>query len=339
MMPQFEQMLNQNEGCISWSAWGIATKAEDGLMIAAHNTEGGRSPGMYQLIIIAEPDEGHDFICSDYSAIEAVVLAALAGEEWRLEVFRTHGKIYEMSAAKISGVPFEEFLRHKETTGDHPPLRKKVGKVAELASGYQGGYNAWLAFGADKHLGEQEIRDAIKAWRKESPAIVNFWYRVEEFAIAAVQAPGARFEYRGLYFGVIDDVLYIRLLSGRLLKYHAPRIKNGTTPWGAPALKLTFMGLDSFTKKWTRLSTYGGKLTENIVQATSRDILAHALLKTNAAGYRPVLHIHDEIVAEVPEGWGDVGEFESLMADLPAWCSDWPVRAAGGWRGKRYKKD
>lgn len=287
--------------------------------------------------------EGCDLICSDYSAIEAVVLAALAGEEWRLEVFRTHGKIYEMSAAKITGIPFEEFKRHKEETGDHHPMRKKVGKVSELASGYQGGYGAWLAFGADKHLEEQEIRDAIKSWRKESPSIVKFWYGLEDAAVAAVQDPGQCYRYRDITYGVKDDVLYCHLLSGRKLSYHQPRLHPDTTPWGKPVLKLTYMGWNSDYKKgptgWMRLDTYGGKLTENVVQATARDILTHALKNVERAGYAVVLHIHDEIVSEVMSGTGSVEQFEQIMADLPAWCADWPIKAAGGWRGKRYRKD
>lgn len=287
--------------------------------------------------------EGCDLICSDYSAIEAVVLAALAGEEWRLDVFRTHGKIYEMSAAKITGIPFEEFKRHKEETGDHHPMRKKVGKVAELASGYQGGYGAWLAFGADKHLEEQEIRDAIKAWRKESPNIVKFWYGLEDAAVAAVQNPGQCYEYRGITYGVKDDVLYCQLLSGRKLTYHQPRLHPDTTRWGKPVLKLTYMGWNTDYKKgptgWMRLETYGGKLCENVVQATARDILTYAMKNTERAGYATVLHIHDELVAEVLAGTGSVEEFERIMATLPDWCADWPIKAAGGWRGKRYRKD
>lgn len=282
---------------------------------------------------------GKDFICSDYSAIEAVVLAALAGEEWRLEVFRTHGKIYEMSAAKITGIPFDEFLRHKKETGDHHPMRKKVGKVAELASGYQGGLGAWKAFGADAFMSDEEIKENVKKWREESPAIVAFWRGLEEAAISAVQNPGQCFEYRGIVYGVKDDVLYCRLLSGRKLAYHSPRLHTDVTSWGKSVYKLTYMGVDSKTKQWCRLDTYGGKLCENIVQATARDIMAYALLQVDAGGYPPVIHVHDEIVSEVDEGFGTIEEFESLMATLPAWCHDWPIKAAGGWRGKRYRKD
>lgn len=601
---------------------------------------------------------GHELICSDYSAIEAVVLAALAGEQWRLDVFNTHGMIYEMSAAKISGIPFEEFVTHKKTTGDHHPLRKKVGKVAELAcfgadtlvltdsgwkyiidittgdllhdgldfvhhsgiisrgtrktvtfdgltvtpdhkfylgdnrwlttedlkenthylkrarylaslwlngvelklrevctrsyagvhaeklasiisqtssgesphdvtsarnkraprrllgmmwgalikyieegylivsrqlsrdvqiqktlstrttggaglasmelglsirilgyrisvplmggiikmlrlideittkatspgtcvlsrmrnnktingklfgssisvlkcllqnftedtrptlrmhiqslikskearrrgtssksqevevfdvtncgprsrfvvlteegpliahnSGYQGGLGAWKNFGADKHLSDEEIKDAIKAWRAESPAIVKFWYGLEEAAVAAVQIPGACYTYRGITYGVKDDILYCQLLSGRTLAYHSPRLHPDVTPWGKSVLKLTYMGRDSLTNRWVRLDTYGGKLCENTIQATARDILTHAMPALEEAGYPVVLHIHDEVVSEVPTGTGSVEEFEEIMATLPEWAKDWPIKAAGGWRGLRYRKD
>ncbi len=285
------------------------------------------------------PAQGHDFICSDYSAIEAVVLAALAGEAWRLEVFRTHGKIYEMSASKITGIPFEDFAKHKQETGQHHPMRKKVGKVAELASGYQGGLGAWKQFGADEFMTDEEIKDNIKKWRAESPAIVAFWRGLEDACISAVKNPGACYTFKGLNFGCKDDVLYIQLLSGRKISYHAPRLTPDITPWGKQVLKLSYMTVDSTTKQWVREDTYGGKLCENVVQATARDILAFALINADKAGYTPALHIHDEMVAEVPEGFGSIEELEAIMATLPEWCKGWPIKAAGGWRGKRYRKD
>lgn len=293
--------------------------------------------GCLRGLFVAAP--GKDFLCSDYSAIEAVVLAALAGEEWRLEVFRTHGKIYEMSASKITGIPFDDFAKHKKETGQHHPMRKKVGKVAELASGYQGGIGAWKQFGADEFMTDDEIKANIKKWRDESPMIVKFWRGLENATISAVQNPGQCYEFRGLKFGCKDDVLYIQLLSGRKLAYHEPRLTPDVTPWGKPVLKLSYMGMDSVTKQWLRIDTYGGKLCENVVQATARDILADALINADAAGYDPVMHIHDEMVAEVDEGWGSIEELERIMATLPSWCKDWPIKAAGGWRGKRYRKD
>ena len=286
---------------------------------------------------------GRDLICSDYKAIEAVVLAELAGEAWRQQVFQTHGMIYEMSAAKITGIPFIDFVNYKKEQGEHHPLRKKIGKVAELASGYQGGLGAWKNFGADEHLTDDEIKTAVAAWRRESPNIVKFWYAMEDCARAAIQRPGECFEYRGIGFGVRNDILHIRLLSGRLLNYHEPRLTPDVTSWGKEVLKISFMGWNSDFKKgppgWMRLDTYGGCLTENVTQATARDILAHALVGLERAGYCPVLHVHDEPVGEVPEGWGSVEEFEKIMTTLPDWCRGWPIKATGGWRGKRYRKD
>jgi DNA polymerase len=298
---------------------------------------------------------GHDLLCSDYSSIEAVVIAVLAGEEWRLDVFRTHGKIYEMSAAAITGVPFEEFMAHKERTGDHHPMRKKVGKVAELASGYAGWIGAWKNFGADKYFDDDEIKGHILAWREASPAIVEFWggqwrkdpnrwhfepelYGLEGAAIAAVQNPGQCFSYRLISFGVKNDVLYCRLPSGRFLNYHKPRLTPGMAPHKHPIMELSYMGWDSYTRKWAKLWTYGGKLAENITQATARDILTHAMPALEAAGYPIVLHVHDETVSEVPEGYGSVDEYEAIMMDLPDWANGWPIKAAGGWRGQRYRK-
>jgi len=281
---------------------------------------------------------GMDLICSDYAAIEAVVIAELAGETWRQEVFRTHGKIYEMSAAKISGLPFEEFARHKAETGSHHPLRKKLGKVAELASGYQGWINAWLHFGAGDYMSEEEIKQNILAWRKASPAIVAFWAGLEAAAIAAVERPGAPFSYQAITYEARADVLYCHLPSGRAMPYHAPRLREEVR-YRKTKKALSYMGVDSKTKQWVRMDTHGGKLTENVVQAVSRDIFAAAMVRLEDAGYRLVLHTHDEPTAEVPKGFGSIEEFEAIMMENPAWCRDWPIKAAGGWRGHRYRKD
>jgi len=299
------------------------------------------------------PAPGHDLICSDYSAIEAVVLAELAGESWRQEVFRTHGKIYEMSASKITGISFEDLIKHKKDTGNHHPMRKKVGKVAELASGYQGWIGAWKQFGADEFFNDEQIKQAILAWRKASPAIVEFWggqkknwqphfYGLEGAAVQAVLYPGQTFEHRGITYVVKQNILYCKLLSGRYLTYHRPEVTPNTMPGREGTLSLSFEGWNTNPKYgymgWGRMNTYGGKLTENVVQATSRDILAHAIVNLEKARYPVVLHVHDEIVAEIPEGYGSVEEFERIMSSLPQWAAGWPVKANGGWRGKRYAK-
>lgn len=280
---------------------------------------------------------GHDLVSSDYSAIEAVVLAVLAGEQWRIDVFNSHGKIYETSASQMSGIPLDEILRHKKETGEHHPLRKR-GKVSELASGYQGGMGAWKNFGADEFMSDQEILDAIRAWRTASPNIVGFWYGLEDAAKSAIMHPGSCFGFRGITYGVLEDVLYCQLPSGRCLSYWRPRLEWDRMPSGKQVQKITYEGRDGPSNKWVRMETYGGKLTENVVQAVARDILVHALLRVDAAGYKVVLHVHDEIVSEIPEGFGSVEEFESLMSEMPPWAAGWPVRASGGWRGKRYRK-
>jgi DNA polymerase len=292
---------------------------------------------------------GYDLICSDYSAIEAVVLAELAGERWRQDVFRTHGKIYEMTASRITGIPFEQINK------SHPA--RKLGKVAELASGYSGWIGAWKNFGADEHFNDdRDIKDAILRWRADSPAIVEFWggqirqngcdemYGVEGAAISAVLSPGQCYSYRSITYGVQNDVLYCLLPSGRRLTYHAPRLTTVEHRYHRrPIYQLSYMGFNSNYKLgprgWMRLQTYGGKLTENIVQAVARDILVHGMVELDRAGYPIVLHVHDEIVAEVPTGFGSIEEFERLMSKMPPWAHGWPVFARGGWRGQRYRKD
>lgn len=303
-------------------------------------------------LFIAAP--GNDLICSDYHAIEAVVLAALAGEEWRLDVFRDHGKIYEASASKAFNVPLDEILAHRERTGKHHPLRKK-GKVRELANGYCGWINASVTFG---HKGtEDEIKQDILAWRDESPNIVEMWggqwrktpgkwhftpelYGVEGAFISACLSPGTTYRFRELTFDydAIADVLRIGLPSGRGLMYHSPRLNRGTDPRRLEVWQISYMGIDSYTHKWSRIPTYGGKLTENITQAVARDILAAAMLRLDRAGYSIVMHVHDEIIAEVLKGFGSIEEFETIMMQRETWFADWPIRAAGGWRGLRYRK-
>ena len=301
---------------------------------------------------------GRELICSDYSAIEAVVNAMLAGEEWRIEVFRrllvdpTAPDIYETSASKITGIPVSKIT---------PALRKGIGKVAELASGYQGWIGAWKQFGADDHFNsDADIRDAILTWRAESPAIVEAWggqlretgryqftrelYGVEGMAISAIMNPCQEYPFRDVSFLVQNDVLYCRLPSGRSLSYHAPRLHMATDQYSKlPKFGITYMGWNSDYKKgpkgWMRLETYGGRLWENIVQAVARDILTNAMPALEAAGYHLVLHVHDEPIAEVPLGYGTISEFERIMCTMPTWAKGWPINATGGWRGRRFRKD
>ncbi len=314
--------------------------------------------GSLRALFIAAP--GRDLICSDFSAIEAVCLAAEAGEEWRLEVFRTHGKIYEESAARITGIPFQEFLDFKERTKQHHPMRKKIGKPAELGSGYQGWIQAWKNFGADKFLNDKEIKEGILKWRAASPMIVEYWggqwrknpdyweftpelYGIEGTMIMAILSPGQAYSYRGITYCVLKDVLYCRLLSGRYLTYHKPELHNGFDALGHPIFQITYMGWNSDTKKgpkgWMRRHTYGGSSVENITQAIARCRFTYSLIEIEKAGYPVVLHSHDEMASEVPKDFGSVKEYEQIMGRNPAWCQSWPIFARGGWRGKRYRKD
>lgn len=301
---------------------------------------------------------GYELMGSDYSAIEGVVAAMLAGEQWRIDVFRDHGKIYEMSAVKITGITFEEIIEHKMRTGEDHPLRKTIGKVAELASGFGGWIGAWKRFGADQFMDDQQIKESILAWRAASPAIVEMWggqhrknphrweftpelFGLEGAAILALQHPGQCFDYRSIKytFNTENQVLYCRLLSGRFIHYHNARLEPHIAKNGMPEYQIVYEGPgDNKSGAWVTMYTYGGKLFENVVQATARDILAHAMLNLDAVGYPIVLHIHDEIIAEVLEGQRSIEELETIMEVMPDWAYGWPIKAAGGWRGKRYRK-
>lgn len=301
--------------------------------------------------------EGHRLICVDFSAIEAVVAACLTRCQWRIDVFAGHGKIYELSAASITGTPVEEYFKYKEENGFDHPDRKKIGKVAELASGYGGWLGAWRNFGAEGT--DDEIKKQILAWRDASPEIVEMWggqyrdlgnweftpecYGLEGMAVLAVLNPGQVFTHIDISYMCKDDVLYCRLPSGRMLHYHRPVLVDDMHRLAKkPSYKITFEGYNTDASKgrvgWTRMETYGGKLFENVVQAVARDIQAEAMLNVQAAGYDIVMHTHDELTAEVPFGQGSLDEMTEIMCRRPSWASWWPIRASG-WEHKRYQKD
>jgi DNA polymerase len=283
--------------------------------------------------------EDHDLMVADYNAIEAVVAAMLSGEQWRIDVFNTHGMIYEMSASQITGIPLEEFIEHKKTHGEHHPARKKIGKVSELGGTFGGGVGSYLGFGARELIGDdEEIQKVVTAWREASPMLTRWWKEADNCALAALRQPGTVFEYRGLKWFVHEDVLYFQLLSGRQIAYHRPRVVNNR--WGRPQIQ--YEGWNTNPKQgargWITMEIYGGKWFNNACQATANDLLRHAIINLEAAGYHAVLHVHDEIVVEVPTGWGSVAEMQQIMERRPAWAADWPIRATGGWRGSRYGK-
>lgn len=309
--------------------------------------------GCLRGMFVAAP--GHRLVCSDFSAIEAVVAACLAGEQWRIDAFNQKKDIYLASISMMTGIHYDEYIAYQKANGTKHPDRK-IGKVAELASGYQGWLGAWLQFGAgDFFPDERTIKNNILAWRRASPAIVEMWggqYRgvpwdctdeyfgLEGAAVQAVLRPGETFSYRGIAYWVEGDILYCMLPSSRLLHYHRPRLSAQKERRG---FALSYEGWNTNPKNgkvgWIRIYTHGGKLFENVVQAVARDILAFATINLEKAGYPVVLHIHDEIVAEVRDGVGSVEEFERIMATMPPWAEGWPIRAAGGWEGHRYRKD
>lgn len=292
---------------------------------------GSLSDTLSQLIrtaLIARP--GTKLHVADFSAIEARVLAWLAGEQWRIEVFKTHGKIYEASASQMFGVPIEQIGKGSE-------LRQK-GKVAELALGYQGGVKALISMGAlNMGLVEEELPEIVERWRNANRAIVEFWRSIEGAALHAVQT-GEAVGLRGLATAhsktvvalVIaremdsrtnQDFLTIRLPSGRKLYYPYPHIVENR--FGRPAVH--YYGVED--GRWTALSTYGGKLTENVVQAISRDVLAVAITRLNARGFDVIMHVHDEIVAEAE---GDrLKEMLEVMREPIPWAPGLPLDAEG----------
>ena len=270
--------------------------------------------------------EGFRLITVDFSAIEARVIAWLAGEKWRLEVFNSHGKIYEASGAHMFKVPIE-----KVTKGS--VLRDKA-KIAELALGYQGGVNALLKMGAIKMgLEESELPKLVKMWRNANKNIVSFWQEVGNAAIEAVET-GQRVKIKcGITFFVQYDILFIQLHSGRKLAYQQPRLKDGHY-----GLVLTYLGTDQQKKTWGKQETYGGKLVENIVQAEARDLLADAMLRLDNAGYNIVMHVHDEAVMQVPVGKGSLKEVNKIMSEQISWVKGLPLQA-DSYETLYYKKD
>ena len=278
---------------------------------------------MIRTAFVAKP--GSRFIISDFSAIEARVLAWLAGEQWRIEVFQTHGKIYEASASAMFHVPIEEITKTS-------PLRQK-GKISELALGYGGSVGAMTAMGALKMgLSEEELPSLVTTWRNANPHITQFWWAVDEAAVKAVRDKKPSRVGR-VAFEYSSGILFVTLPSGRKLSYVKP--KMGVNKFGREGI--TYEGIGE-SKKWMRLETYGPKLVENIVQAASRDILAEAMLRLEKEGFDIVCHVHDEVVLEVPEGVSSVEEINQIMAVNPEWTDGLPLSAAG-FESPFYKKD
>lgn len=274
------------------------------------------------------PSEGHRFIVSDFSAIEARVIAWLAGEKWRLDVFNSHGKIYEASASQMFKIPIESIKK-----GD--PLRQK-GKISELALGYGGSIGALTSMGAIKMgLDEDELQPLVTTWRNANPNITKFWWDVDKAAKKAIKDRTIVKLQHGIKFIYNPGVLFIELPSGRRLSYLRPKIEPHTTFSGD---KITYEGMEQTSKQWKRIDTYGPKLVENIVQATARDCLREAMFNVTDAGYSIVMHVHDELVIDVDKKGGSLEEVNSIMGKEISWAKGLPLKA-DGYECDYYKKD
>ena len=267
------------------------------------------------------PEDEHRLMVVDFNAIEARVLAWLAGEQEPLDVFATGQCIYCHAATSIYG----------RTITKADKDERQIGKVAVLALGYQGGVGAFQTMAAAYRVEiEDELADQIKVkWRKANKNIVRFWYDLEAAANNAVKHRGHAFDVGSITFKCHADFLFAKLPSGRRLAYYQPRLGNNG---------LEFWGTDSrLGGRWAKLDTYGGKLAENITQAVARDLLADAMLRVEAAGYPVVMHVHDEIVSEVPKDFGSLAEFEELICQMPDWATGLPM-AVEGFECERYRK-
>lgn len=278
---------------------------------------------LIRTMLIAKP--GHKFIVADFSAIEARVLAWLAGEEWRMEAFKNGEDIYCASASQMFGVPV---VKH----GINGELRQK-GKVAELACGYGGAAGALISMGAlDMGLSEEELPDLIDDWRSSNPKIVQFWWDIEKAAIESIKDHKDRQVGRiGVSFS--NNTLWLQLPSRRRLAYVKPKLQ----PNRFGRLSITYEGLGQ-NNKWSRIETYSGKLVENITQATARDLLAEAMWRIEKAGFDIVGHVHDEVILEVPEEDVTVENVCQIMNQNPRWA-DGICLSSAGYSGSYYFKD
>lgn len=280
------------------------------------------------------PSEGHKFVVADFSAIEARVIAWLAGEQWVNEVFATHGKIYEATASQMFHVPIERIAK-----GNPEYALRQKGKVATLALGYQGGTSALIAMGAlNMGLTEEELPDIVARWRGANKQICALWYAVENAALAAMRTAQPQ-GIRGLIFTLEGDLIYgqtfltVRLPSGRKLYYPKPFLKENQ--FGKEAIHYYTVGQQ--TRKWEITSTYGGKMTENIVQAIARDCLAVTLDRIAAEGLQVVFHVHDEVIIDAPMET-TVEEICGLMAEPIPWAPGLILKGAG-FESSYYMKD
>ena len=273
------------------------------------------------------PKKNHRFIIADFSAIEARIIAYLSNEKWRIDVFNTHGKIYEASASKMFKVDINEITKESE-------LRQK-GKIAELALGYQGGVGALVSMGAyNMNLCESELIEIVKAFRSSNPNIVKLWNNAQKAFIEAVKNKSVVHIDKNISFIYEGNILFIKLPSGRRLSYIRPKIDYDNI---FNKYIITYEGIDPTTKKSKRLTTYGGKLVENIVQAIARDVLAQSMINLKNHGFNIVMHVHDEIVLEVEENVSSIEEICEIMCKENKYLKGLKLKA-DGFESKYYKK-
>jgi len=270
---------------------------------------------------------GYKMISADLSNIEGRLLAWLAGEQWKLDAFAKGDDLYILGYARSFGVSIEEVIADEEAGG----IMRLIGKVQELALGFQGAVGAFTSMAAlyGVELSEKRVLEIVKGWRKANPAIVKFWYAMNDAAIEAALSPGRRVPCGKIVFQRDGTWLRMRLPSGRVLCYPGVAVEDG---------KLTYMGHNIYTRKWERITTYGGKLAENATQGGARDVLAWNMPEAEAAGYRLVLGVHDELVAETLDEKGFSSDWLcATMSTVPPWATGLPL-AASGWEGQRYRK-
>jgi len=281
------------------------------------------------------PSPRHAFLVADFSAIEARVIAWLAGEQWRLDVFASHGKIYEASASAMFGVPIEKIVK-----GNPEYALRQKGKISELALGYQGASGALIQMGAlGMGLTEEELPEIVKRWRAANKRIVDLWYSLENAALEVMRT-GQPVGIKGLIlaregdYNNDQDFFTVTLPSDRKLFYVKPFLSPNQ--WGNDSIH--YWGMDQTTKKWTTMDTYGGKLTENIVQAIARDCLAESMMRLAANGYQNVMHIHDEVVLDVLEEQADLNRVCEIMGQPISWAPGLLLKA-DGFISSYYKKE
>lgn len=286
--------------------------------------------GMVRPMLSAAP--GKELIAGDFNLVEVCVNFWMAYEEAGLQQIRDGRDLYKELASTIYNKAVEDIVGGE----------RQFGKTGILGLGFQMGKDTFEKQCDAMRLNvERDMTDrAVDVYRSKYPRVKGHWYELDDVAKMAIDNPGQAFDCRRCQLKVVDPYLMIRLPSGRVLRYYQPEIVQAPAPWDPEQLtdQIRYWGVNSYTRKWSRLGTYGGKLVENVVQATARDLLVRAQVKLERAGYPVVLSVHDETVSEIPKGFGSQAEFDQIMADPPDWAAGLPI-AVEGWRGHRYRKD